>query len=106
MEHEDILFYNIYLLHTCNSAAGQPDNRKDLPLFRSFLIIMAVMVSGVMLYKGFTGGSSARTYMDTIKNMHSNPTDNILFPMLFIVISCGAISGFHATQSRLFRVAW
>ena len=36
-----------------------------------------------------------------MKNMHADPANNILFPMLFIVISCGAISGFHATQSPM-----
>jgi carbon starvation protein CstA len=37
----------------------------------------------------------------TLKNWHFDPSDNILVPMLFIVISCGAISGFHSTQSPL-----
>ena len=36
-----------------------------------------------------------------MKNMHADPANNILFPMLFIVISCSAISGFHATQSPM-----
>lgn len=36
-----------------------------------------------------------------MRNLHVNPQENILFPMLFIVISCGAISGFHATQSPM-----
>lgn len=35
------------------------------------------------------------------RDYNSNPDANILFPMLFVVISCGAISGFHATQSPL-----
>lgn len=39
--------------------------------------------------------------MLSLRNFHSNPDANILFPMLFVVISCGAISGFHATQSPL-----
>jgi carbon starvation protein CstA len=33
------------------------------------------------------------------KNMH--PKGNALFPFLFISIACGAVSGFHATQSPL-----
>ena len=37
----------------------------------------------------------------TMRNLHVNPQESILFPMLFIVISCGAISGFHATQSPM-----
>lgn len=66
------------------------------------LIFMAVAVGGYLLYGGFTG----KLYLeeltfDTMKNMHADPANNILFPMLFIVISCGAISGFHATQSPM-----
>ena len=38
---------------------------------------------------------------DVLKNWHSNPEKNLLIPMMFIVISCGAISGFHATQSPM-----
>ena len=37
----------------------------------------------------------------TMHNFKSNPSLYPLFPMLFVVISCGAISGFHATQSPL-----
>jgi carbon starvation protein CstA len=33
--------------------------------------------------------------------MHVNPEKFPIFPMLFITIACGAISGFHATQSPL-----
>jgi len=33
--------------------------------------------------------------------MHSNPDKFPVFPMLFITIACGAISGFHSTQSPL-----
>jgi carbon starvation protein CstA len=36
-----------------------------------------------------------------LKNWHADPQTNILVPMMFIVISCGAISGFHATQSPM-----
>ena len=35
------------------------------------------------------------------RNFHADPENNILIPMLFVVISCGAISGFHSTQSPL-----
>jgi carbon starvation protein CstA len=34
-------------------------------------------------------------------NHHSNAGSFPVFPMLFITIACGAISGFHATQSPL-----
>jgi carbon starvation protein CstA len=37
----------------------------------------------------------------SFKNMHARPETFPIFPMLFITIACGAISGFHATQSPL-----
>lgn len=75
---------------------------KIYPFMGLALIFMAVAVGGYLLYGGFTG----KLYLeeltfDTMKNMHADPANNILFPMLFIVISCGAISGFHATQSPM-----
>jgi carbon starvation protein CstA len=38
---------------------------------------------------------------DNLKNFHSDPENFPVFPMLFITIACGAISGFHSTQSPL-----
>ena len=66
------------------------------------LIFMAVAVGSYLLYGGFSGKLYIEELtFDTMKNMHADPANNILFPMLFIVISCGAISGFHATQSPM-----
>ncbi len=75
---------------------------KIYPFMGLALIFMAVAVGSYLLYGGFSG----KLYLeeltfDTMKNMHTDPANNILFPMLFIVISCGAISGFHATQSPM-----
>lgn len=36
-----------------------------------------------------------------LQNRHPNAAHNPIFPMMFISIACGAISGFHATQSPL-----
>ena len=75
---------------------------KIYPFMGMALIFMAVAVGGYLIY----GGLSGQLYLeeltfDTMKNMHTDPANNTLFPMLFIVISCGAISGFHATQSPM-----
>jgi carbon starvation protein CstA len=69
------------------------------PLFGALLIFMSV---GLMTAIAF---SSEHTVMgdfqvsDMISNL--NPNDMPLWPALFITIACGAISGFHATQSPL-----
>ncbi|WP_428771218.1 carbon starvation CstA family protein [Vibrio sp.] len=69
------------------------------PLFGALLIFMSV---GLMTAIAF---SSEHTVMgdfqvsDMLSNL--NPNDMPLWPALFITIACGAISGFHATQSPL-----
>lgn len=69
------------------------------PFFGALLIFMSVgLMTAVAL-------SSEHTVMgnfemsDMFSNM--NPNDMPLWPALFITIACGAISGFHATQSPL-----
>ena len=72
------------------------------PFMGAALLFMAVGVGGAMLWGDITGSlSMPELTPDTIRNYHSDPQNNILIPMLFIVISCGAISGFHSTQSPL-----
>lgn len=69
------------------------------PLFGALLIFMSVgLMAAIAL-------SSEHTVMgdfqvtDMFTNL--NPNDMPLWPALFITIACGAISGFHATQSPL-----
>ena len=72
------------------------------PFFGAALLAMAVMIGGSMIILGATGDLAMQELsISSFTNMHANPESNILFPMLFIVISCGAISGFHSTQSPL-----
>ncbi|WED26143.1 carbon starvation protein A [Vibrio sp. DW001] len=69
------------------------------PFFGALLVFMSV---GLMAAVAF---SSEHTVMggfvisDLFNNM--NPNNMPLWPALFITIACGAISGFHATQSPL-----
>lgn len=70
------------------------------PLFAAVLIFMAVALTVVMLSGAvelpdpFAGGMANR-YAEALRDTHP------IFPMLFISIACGAISGFHATQSPM-----
>lgn len=67
------------------------------PVFGLALLFMAVALLGVLLFGGLdipvdlSGGLSSR-YGDD-----AHP----VFPMMFVSIACGAISGFHATQSPM-----
>lgn len=73
---------------------------KVYPLFSFSLLFMAVALVAVLIVKqpvlpelwdglGNMGKQASTTFTDDI------------FPCLFITIACGAISGFHATQSPL-----
>lgn len=72
------------------------------PFMGAILLFMAFGV-GVMLIAGDINGTHEIMELTpaVLKNWHSNPEQNMIFPMMFIVISCGAISGFHATQSPM-----
>lgn len=75
---------------------------KIYPFMGGALLFMAFGVGAYLVYGGLTGALTLEELsVDSLRNFHSNPDTNILFPMLFVVISCGAISGFHATQSPL-----
>ena len=66
---------------------------KIYPLFGAALLIMAVGVAGGLIFQGYHIPDI------TLQNLH--PEGQPLFPFLFITIACGAISGFHATQSPM-----
>lgn len=65
------------------------------PLFAIALIFMAVGIL-VMLYWNYP---DLPELTNGITNTH--PDGLPIFPMMFVSIACGAISGFHATQSPL-----
>jgi len=65
------------------------------PLFAVAMLFMAVALMAVLLLKW----PSLPELTDGLANM--NPASGPIFPCLFITIACGAISGFHATQSPL-----
>jgi len=72
------------------------------PFFGILLVLMAIMVTSVMLFKSVTGQiQMVELSLDSFRNLHFNAEKYPLIPMLFVVISCGAISGFHSTQSPL-----
>ncbi len=72
------------------------------PFMGAALLFMAVGV-GIMLVTGDLAGTHEMMELTptALKNFHFDPANNIMVPMLFVVISCGAISGFHSTQSPL-----
>ncbi|QPC45759.1 carbon starvation protein A [Mangrovibacillus cuniculi] len=63
------------------------------PFFGALLVISAVGVGVGLVVTG------APIPEMTLQNMH--PDNIAIFPLLFLTISCGALSGFHATQSPI-----
>lgn len=66
---------------------------KVYPIFGLSLIFMAVGVIGGILFKGY------QIPEITLSNLH--PKNTPVWPMMFVSVACGAISGFHATQSPI-----
>lgn len=67
------------------------------PIFAAALLFMAIGVL-MMLYVNMP---VLPEIWDGLKNTHPNAEKLPIFPIMFVSIACGAISGFHATQSPL-----
>lgn len=65
------------------------------PVFGAALLIMAVLLLGVIFFEGYPVPEL------TLHNYQPDPAAMPIIPTLFITIACGAISGFHATQSPM-----
>lgn len=74
------------------------------PVFGACLIFMAVGIMGGLIYQSlFVAPGSMPEFWEGLSNMQSlgGGVEKPIFPMMFISIACGAVSGFHATQSPL-----
>ena len=68
---------------------------KLYPIFGVLLIVMAATVIGGII---FSGGRYVIPEI-TLENLH--PEGTPVWPYMFVTVACGAISGFHATQSPM-----
>ena len=66
---------------------------KLYPVFGAVLIIMAAGILGGIIAGGYTVPEI------TLENLH--PEGLPIWPFMFVTVACGAISGFHATQSPM-----
>ena len=86
-----LIYYFIATLLPIDKIIG-----KIYPIFGIALIGMAVGLLGAVMVGDYTIPE-----LTTLKNFQLNAHDLPIIPTLFITIACGAISGFHATQSPL-----
>lgn len=71
---------------------------KLYPVFGFCLIAMAIGVGGGIFING-SAANIPEVWSVIGKNMHPNGTS--VWPGMFISVACGAISGFHSTQSPI-----
>ncbi|MBO0586245.1 carbon starvation CstA family protein [Sporosarcina sp. E16_8] len=86
-----ILVFGYFIL-----AAVLPINKiigRIYPVFGAILIFMAIAIAVALIF-----GSQPIPNL-TLENLH--PGDLPIWPLLMVTISCGAISGFHSTQSPI-----
>ncbi len=83
-----LLYYTLATILPIDKIIG-----KLYPVFGVILIVMAVSI----LIGVFTGGYVIPEI--TLQNLH--PQNLPIWPFMFITVACGAISGFHATQSPM-----
>lgn len=71
---------------------------KLYPIFGTAMLLMAL---GLLIALFFGDYRIPELNPENLRNMTANPDETPLFPILFVTIACGAISGFHSTQSPL-----
>ena len=99
-EHLDATFWVILIFVYYMAATLLPIDKligKLYPIFGFALLFMAVGIC-VML---FVHHDAVPEIWDQFYNHKPDPAANPIFPMMFVSIACGAISGFHATQSPM-----
>ena len=83
-----LLYYVLATLLPIDKVIG-----KLYPVFGVILIVIAVSVLGGTLFGGY------KIPELTLEDLH--PQGLPIWPFMFITVACGAISGFHATQSPM-----
>ena len=95
MENDTMLWVVVILLYYVLATLLPIDKviGKLYPVFGTVLIVMALGILGGTIIGGYHVPEL------TLQNLH--PQDLPVWPYMFITVACGAISGFHATQSPM-----
>ena len=83
-----LLYYILATLLPIDKVIG-----KLYPVFGVILIVMALGVLGGIVFGGY------KIPEITLQDLH--PKGLPVWPFMFVTVACGAISGFHATQSPM-----
>ena len=95
MENDTMLWVIVILLYYVLATLLPIDKviGKLYPVFGTVLILMALGILGGTIIGGYHVPEL------TLANLH--PSDLPVWPYMFVTVACGAISGFHATQSPM-----
>lgn len=66
---------------------------KIYPIFGVILVVMAVGIIGGLIFQGYQ--------LPELQLANLHPDGKPVWPYMFITVACGAVSGFHATQSPM-----
>ena len=86
-----IIYYFVATFLSIDKIIG-----KFYPIFGICLIVMAIGVGLGIVFKGY-----AATIPEIFPLTNRHPGGNAIWPMMFISVACGAVSGFHSTQSPI-----
>lgn len=85
------IYYSLATVLPIDKLIGQ-----FYPIFGGLLLFMGFGIAVVML------GGHSDNMIEFSEGLHNRQLGDLpLFPMMFVSIACGAISGFHGTQSPL-----
>ena len=95
MENDTMLWVIVILIYYVLATLLPIDKviGKLYPVFGTVLIVMAVGILGGTIFGGYHVPEL------TLQNLH--PSNLPIWPYMFVTVACGAISGFHATQSPM-----
>ena len=88
-----LLYYILATLLPIDKLIG-----RIYPFFGIALLVMAVSILYILLVHS---GTYTIPELSSLENQIADPNKFPIVPMLFTTIACGAISGFHATQSPM-----
>ena len=94
----DGTFWAVVILAYYLLATLLPIDKLIGKLYPVFGVLLIVMAGAVLFGILFSGGAYKIPEL-TLSNLH--PEGTPVWPYMFITVACGAVSGFHATQSPM-----
>ena len=96
----DRIFWVIVIFGYFIAATLLPIDKIIGKIYPVFGFVLLFMAAGIMVVLFMNAGDIPEVWHE-MYNHKADPEATPIFPMMFISIACGAISGFHATQSPM-----